>query len=76
MRVDPALRQALQDYPLPAADESDGGDALSLEDRERLASSPYHDPYLKRGLVEYEIHPYNLESGGDNLLTSSLAPPD
>ncbi len=43
-------------------------------DRERLADSPYDDPYLKRGLVEYEIHPYNLESGGDNLLTSSLTP--
>lgn len=43
-------------------------------DRERLAVSSCPDPYLKRGLVEYEIHPYNLESGGDNLLTSSLAP--
>jgi len=48
---------------------------VSLEgDRERLADSSYDDPYLKRGLVEYEIHPYNLESGGDNLLTSSLTP--
>jgi len=43
-------------------------------DRERLAASRHADPYLKRGLVEYEIHPYNLESGGDNLLTSSLTP--
>ncbi len=43
-------------------------------DRERLADSACSDPYLKRGLIEYEVHPYNLESGGDNLLTSSLAP--
>ena len=43
-------------------------------DRERLAESSCEEPYLKRGLIEYEVHPYNLESGGDNLLTSSLRP--
>ncbi|MCD6360525.1 MAG: heparinase II/III family protein [Armatimonadetes bacterium] len=43
-------------------------------DRERLADSACADPYLKRGLFEYELHPYNLESGGDNLLVASLRP--
>ena len=41
-------------------------------DGERLAKSACKDPRLKRGLAESGIHPYNLESGGDNLLSSSL----
>ena len=45
------------------------------EDREKVALG--QDPpayYLKRGVFEIEIHPFNLESGGDNMLVSSMGP--
>jgi len=44
-------------------------------DRERVAMGETPPRfYLKRGAFEMEIHPYNLESGGDNLLDSTLIP--
>ncbi len=45
------------------------------EDREKLAMG--QDPpayYMKRGVFELEIHPFDLESGADNLLTSTMVP--
>ncbi len=49
---------------------------VSLEgDREKLAMGqdpPAH--YLKRGCFEMEMHPFNLDSGGDNLLSATIAP--
>jgi len=44
-------------------------------DRDKVAMG--QDPpafYLKRGAFEMEIHPYNLESGGDNLIDSTQIP--
>ncbi len=43
VEIDPELRGALREYPLPAPDPSDGDDALNQEDRERLASLGYVD---------------------------------
>jgi hypothetical protein len=45
------------------------------EDREKVAMG--QDPpafYLKRGVFETEMHPFNLDSGGDNLLASTILP--
>ena len=45
------------------------------EDREKVALG--RDPpafYLKRGVFETEIHPFNLETGGDNLMTATMIP--
>ncbi|MFP3904878.1 MAG: hypothetical protein ACLFWB_11605, partial [Armatimonadota bacterium] len=42
-------------------------------DREALAESGT-DQYLKRGAFEMEIHPYNLETGGDNLSYATQLP--
>jgi len=44
-------------------------------DREKVAMGqdpPTH--WLKRGLFEQDIHPYNLETGGDNLAVSTQRP--
>ncbi len=43
VEIDPELRQALRDYPLPAADSAGSGGNLSQDDRERLASLGYVD---------------------------------
>ncbi len=43
VRIDSELRRALRDYPLPAAGSGAGAEALSQEDRERLASLGYVD---------------------------------
>jgi len=45
------------------------------EDREKVAMG--QDPaafYLKRGVFEVEMHPFNLDSGGDNLLSATILP--
>ncbi len=45
------------------------------DDREKLAMG--QDPpafYMKRGVFETEMHPFNLDSGGDNLLAATILP--
>ena len=45
------------------------------EDREKVALG--QDPpafYLKRGVFELEMHPFNLDSGADNLLSATILP--
>lgn len=45
------------------------------EDRERLALGQAPPAfYMKRGVFEHEIHPFNLDSGGDNLIGSTMIP--
>lgn len=44
-------------------------------DREKLAMG--QDPpafYMKRGVFEHQIHPFNLDSGGDNLIGQTMPP--
>ncbi len=43
LEIDLELRRALRAHPLPDSSHGDGGDALSREDRERLASLGYVD---------------------------------
>ncbi|MBT3291537.1 MAG: hypothetical protein HN380_29605, partial [Victivallales bacterium] len=46
----------------------------SAGDAQKLSRAPGGPRRLKRGLLEYTLHPYNLKAAGDNLAPSTLHP--
>jgi len=46
----------------------------SAGDAQKLSHAPDGSRRLKRGLLEYTLHPYNLKAAGDNLAPSTLHP--